>query len=502
MDPSSLGIFFFVCSVTLPFVFFLLMPSTKRGNLPPGPCPWPIVGNLPYFLRRLRASNQDVHKALRTIADDYGPISYLRLGSWDIVLASSPSAASHVLRTCDRTLRGSHIPCAYRIPEMTDYSIIWNFECDDNWRSLRSTLKTHLASLPSLRRHALMREKKAMEMAQFIQSRAGDQVQVGEVVFTTVYNILGNLIFSRDVLSLEKGQGWFPEMKNHMNKMIDLGAQLSIEDFFPKLVRGFDVQGLRSEMRIYLNKVYSKWDEVLMQRNGETKEEDLATALLRDGISLAQLKVFILEIFAAGTDTTTILTSWVMSELLRNPEIMTRVKNELKEVMCSSSSARQQGLAVPDESQITRLTLLHACAKEALRLHTPFPVMSHRAITDCEVMGYSVPKDCTVFVNIWAIARDPTFWESPLLFLPDRFLSGKLDYMGSDFEFIPFGAGSRMCPGMSLAIRIVLLVVATMLYNFQWDLPGGKPPSELNMDEKVGLVLERKEPLVLIPTPL
>ncbi|XP_078447721.1 LOW QUALITY PROTEIN: (S)-N-methylcoclaurine 3'-hydroxylase isozyme 1-like [Wolffia australiana] len=502
MELSSLLIFIPAILFPTILLFLLKRPTRKPANLPPGPRAWPIIGNLPYFLIRLLSSGRRLHAAFAAIAEDYGPIFHLRLGAWNVIVASSPATASQILKTSDRIFRGKYVPSAFRSPEITDLSVIWNADCDENWRSLRSLMKTHLLSLPSLSRLAPGREKKAAEMAEFMMSKAGEEVHIGKVVFATVYNIMGNLIFSRDVVSLEEGQGCFLIEKN-MAMIVELGSRPSIENFFPWLVGGYDVQRLRSQVRIFSNKVYSKWDEILQQRNSnETRGEGFADVLLRSGIPYAQAKNIMQELFAAGSDTTSSLVEWVMSELVRNSAIMNRVKEELKEVMGSPSRSKKSSLAIPDESQLSRLAYLQACVKEALRLHPTVPVILHKAIDDGEVIGYAVPKGFTVMVNLWAIGRDPEKWENPLEFSPERFLSGKLDYKGMDFEFIPFGAGVRMCPGMSMGICLVELLVATMVHNFDWILPDGKQPGELCMEEKLGIVLARREPLILTPKPL
>ncbi|KAK9118905.1 hypothetical protein Scep_016998 [Stephania cephalantha] len=113
------------------------------------------------------------------------------------------------------------------------------------------------------------------------------------------------------------------------------------------------------------------------------------------------------------------------------------------------------------------------------------------------------PKGSTLLVNVWAIARDPSIWSDPLEFRPERFLPGgaqaNVDVKGNDFEPIPFGAGRRICAGMSLGIRMIQLVVATLVHGFNWALPDSQSPEKLNMEETFGLTLQRAEPLMVRP---
>lgn len=152
------------------------------------------------------------------------------------------------------------------------------------------------------------------------------------------------------------------------------------------------------------------------------------------------------------------------------------------------------------ESDLSRLPYLQACLKETLRLHPPGPLLlPHRATKTCEVMGYTIPKDSIVMVNMWAIARDPKIWDNPLKFMPERFLSSELDYKGTDFEYIPFGSGRRFCTGQPLATRVLPLIIASLIHHFDWALPGDMDPTQINMSDKLDVTMLKEEPLCVIP---
>jgi cytochrome P450 len=111
------------------------------------------------------------------------------------------------------------------------------------------------------------------------------------------------------------------------------------------------------------------------------------------------------------------------------------------------------------------------------------------------ILGFNVPKNAQVLVNVWAMGRDPTIWKNPNVFMPERFLECDVNYKGNNFELIPFGTGKRICPGLPLAHRIVHLMVASLLRNFEWTLADGLIPENMNMDEQFGLSLKRVQPL-------
>ena len=179
-----------------------------------------------------------------------------------------------------------------------------------------------------------------------------------------------------------------------------------------------------------------------------------------------------------------------MSELMRNPHVMQKAQAEVRDNI--------QGKPNVTEDDLPNLKYLRLVIKETLRLHPPAPMLLPREATETtKVLGYDVPKGTTVFVNAWAICRDPKYWEDAEEFKPERFESGSIDFKGTNFEYTPFGAGRRMCPGMSFAQSIMELALATLLYHFDWELPTGVKPGELDMEEQMGLAVGRKNDLYL-----
>ena len=198
---------------------------------------------------------------------------------------------------------------------------------------------------------------------------------------------------------------------------------------------------------------------------------------------------------AAGSDTITIAVEWAMAELLRNPSTMARVCAELDGAFGSKATV--------EEPDVARLPYLLAVVKEAMRLHPVAPILlPHLAAEDgVEVGGYTVPKGSTVIFNAWAIMRDPGVWERPDEFLPERFLdkAAGVEFRGKDFEFIPFGAGRRLCPGLPMAERVVPHIVASLLHGFDWRLPEGVFAERLDLSEKFTTVNVLAVPLRAVP---
>jgi cytochrome P450 len=179
-----------------------------------------------------------------------------------------------------------------------------------------------------------------------------------------------------------------------------------------------------------------------------------------------------------------------MSELLRCPNVMQKAQAEVRHNL--------KGKPKVTEDDLANLKYLRLIIKETMRLHPAGPLLLPREATEaCKILGYDIPKGTTVLINAWAISRDPKHWEDPEDFKPERFESGIVDFKGTNFEYTPFGSGRRICPGMIFAEANMEIVLATLLYHFDWELPGGAKVEEVDMTEKMGITIGRKNDLYM-----
>lgn len=137
-----------------------------------------------------------------------------------------------------------------------------------------------------------------------------------------------------------------------------------------------------------------------------------------------------------------------------------------------------------------------------MRPHMVVPLLSPQlSREDTSVGGHDIPAGTRVFVNAWAISRDPELWHRPEEFRPERFVGSKIDVKGQDFEMLPFGSGRRMCPGYSLGLKVIQGTLANLLHGFAWRLPYGMMKEALSMEEVFGLSTLRKFPLQVVVEP-
>ena len=200
------------------------------------------------------------------------------------------------------------------------------------------------------------------------------------------------------------------------------------------------------------------------------------------------------DMFIGGSETSSAAVEWAMLEMLKNPRLLKKAQTEVRQVFRTKGYVTEAGLH--------ELKFLKLIVKETLRLHPPAPLLLPRESREsCVINGYFIPAKTKVIINAWAIGRDPWHWNEAEVFCPERFIDSLIDYKGNNFEFIPFGAGRRICPGILFAIADIELPLANFLYHFDWKLPGDINHENLDMSEAFGLSVRRKGELYVIPIP-
>ncbi|XP_031475081.1 probable (S)-N-methylcoclaurine 3'-hydroxylase isozyme 2 [Nymphaea colorata] len=473
--------------LSLPLLFSVFLK--RKDNLPPGPRGWPIVGNLFQL-------GSKPHAALASLARTYGPLFSLRLGTQRIIIASSASAAALVLKTHDLIISSRSAPQMCRFDEYLPYSMIWS-DCNDSWKQFRATCRSLLFSNKMINGGASLRQQKVADMVGRLRSDEGKEVCISELVFGTIFGMMAASIFSNDA---EGATGNTDKMKRVIRSVLELIFEPDVSDYFPAIGR-LDVRGLRRKARGYCMEIYDVWEGIIVKRRKERMDggakvhQDFLDVLLSRELSDLQIKAHLLELFIGGIDATTATIEWAIAEFMKQPKIMAKLREELFDALSS------RGTEDPDlEQKLKELPYFQACIKETMRLHPAVSLIPHCATETCEGLGYTIPKGCPVWVNVWAIGRDPASWVEPLTFLPERFIEfPNLDFKGADHQLIPFGSGRRICPGLPLAARFIELTLANLVYNFEWSLREGMDLSQLSMEEKFGVTIPMKQPLQIIP---
>ncbi|CAN1126470.1 Cytochrome P450 84A1 [Linum perenne] len=507
-----------LASLLLVVVFLLHGRSRSSRNLPlpPGPKGLPIIGNMLIM-------DQLTHHGLAKLAKQYGGLFHLRMGNINMVTVSSPEIAKQVLKSQDNIFsnRPTNIAINYLTYDRSDMAFA-NY--GPFWRQMR---KISVMKLFSRRRDESW-ESVRDEIDSMVQTVAanptGNPINVGELIFTFTMNLTYRAAFGTS----NNNKGQMEEFIKILQEFSRLFGAFNIADFIPFL-GWMDPQGLfprmvnaRSSLDKFIDQIMD--DHLLKKKNTSTQEDlvpnpdmvdellafyqndnvdqpttkpisDSTTSTTTSSTKLTKhnIKAIIMDVMFGGTETVASVIEWAMAELLKSPDDLKRVQQELSNVVGFNRHV--------EERDLDKLTFLKCILKETLRLHPPIPLLLHETAEDTEVSGYFIPKRSRVMVNAYAIARDPNSWVNPNQFNPARFSKeGMPDFKGSNFEFLPFGSGRRSCPGMQLGLYAIELGIAHLLHSFDWELPNEMKPNQVDMSDAFGLTAPRATRLVAVPS--
>ncbi|TVU11381.1 hypothetical protein EJB05_44966, partial [Eragrostis curvula] len=477
----------------LPLLYLIksyLSPAYPGLRLPPGPWQLPIIGSLHHLRGGL------LHRVMGDLSKRYGPLMFLKIGEVPVVVASSREAAREILKTHDTVFATRpQTPTVKLLSEGSPGLALAPY--GEQWRQFRRICMVELLSAKRVQSFRTVREDEALRLVRSVSSSPTPLVNLGDLLSTYVLDIsvrciMGDRFKERDTFLRQ------------LEKDMELLGGFSLTDIFPssRLVQA--LSSAPREAEAHHNEVLKLMDGVLSEhmekRSSKTPHrDDFIDVLVRiqreEGtLSTGAIKGLIHDLFSAGGETATVLLQWIMAELMRNPDAMTKAQDEVRAVFSKMMKVTEEGL--------TELSYLRCVINEALRLHPPGGFLIPRESREqCRILGYDVPKGATVMINIWAISRDREYWDEPEVFRPERFEESKIDLKGNDFEFTPFGAGRRICPGISFALANIELALANMLFYFKWSLPDGVSCTDVDMTEAAGLVNRRKSPLYLKATP-
>ncbi|XP_050232514.1 premnaspirodiene oxygenase-like [Mercurialis annua] len=470
--------------------------SSKSLNLPPGPWKLPIIGNLHQLIGGLP------HHKLGALAKKYGPVMQLNIGQVPTVVISSPETAKQVMKTHDTIFAQRPILIVSDIIFYKGLDIGFA-RYGDHWRQMRKICILELLSAKRVQLFRPIREEAVSNLIANISSNAGTTINL-----TQMLNLLSSTLITRAAFGkyCTVDQEQFIPLAAKVTEMM---VGFNIADLFPSIKFLRIITGIRYR----LTKLHKKVDVVLENiinahrfsravSKIKMEDEDIVHVLLNlqeQGnlelpLTTDSIKAVILDMFLGGIDSSALTLGWVMSELIKNPKAMQKAQAEVRHVFKEKR--------IVDELGIEKLKYLKLVIKETLRIHPPAALVPPReASNECQINGYDIPAMTRLFVNVWALGRDPNYWIEPENFIPERFEEGLIDYKGNNFEYLPFGGGRRICPGISFAMANVELALAQLLFNFDWELPHGMKKEELDMTEVFLTATKRKYDLYLVPIP-
>ncbi|KAM4087574.1 hypothetical protein ACB094_07G004600 [Castanea mollissima] len=492
MESSSWALIVMASLAALAFLSKLLPFKSHQLKFPPGPKPWPIIGNL------------------NLIAQKYGPIMRLKFGSFPVVVASSAQMAKEFLKTHDHVFASRPKTAAGKYTAYNYHNITWS-PYGPYWRQGRKIFLSELFSSKQLESYQYIRVEEMRVFLSNLCILSGKPIILKDHLFRLTLSIISRIVLSKKYVSDESKNKTSIVRPEEFQEMLDelflLNAVFNIGDWIPWLdfldLQGYvkRMKGLRKKFDRFLDHVF---DEHKAKKEGgnDFMPKDTVDLLLQLAddpnidvkLTYDCIKALTQDLIAGGTDTSATVLEWAMSELIKQPHLIKKATEELDRVI-----GRERWV---EEKDIPQLPYIDAIMKETMRKHPVAGLLApHLAIQDCDVAGYKIRKGTRVFINTWSIGRDPSIWDAPEEFRPERFMGKDIDVKGQNFELLPFGSGRRMCPGYSLGLKVVSSTLANMLHGFNWKLSDNMKCEELSMDEVYGLTTCRKFPLVVAMEP-
>ncbi|CAH8386880.1 unnamed protein product [Eruca vesicaria subsp. sativa] len=460
----------------------------KKSNTIPSPLRLPVIGNLHQLGRH-------PHRSLCYLSHRYGPVMLVHFGVVPVLIISSAEVARDVLKTHDRVFASRPKSKVYEKVLYGDLHI-GSAPYGEYWRKTRSVFVTHLLSNKLVQSFRDVRQEEVNLLMEKIRKSNSLPVNLSEL-----FSRLTNDVVSRVALGKKYG-GTGIDLKELTERLLRLAGAFTVGTFVPWLawidwIRGLDRQ--RAKTKKEFDEIYEKVIQDHEDKDGHgTDFVDVLLAIQRDKsigleINRMHIKAIIVDAFVGGTDSSSTLLEWEMTELLRHPNCLKRLQEEVRTVCKDRSSV--------SEDDIKDMKYLNAVLKETLRLHPSIPLMvPHETIEDVNLRGYHIPAGTMVMINAWAIGREAATWGPDAeSFRPERHLNSSADFRGQDFELIPFGAGRRMCPGMSFAVVLNELALANLMLGFDWE--STKDQTETDVAESTGAMIRPMLPLYAIATP-
>ncbi|GAB4859091.1 hypothetical protein Ancab_010557 [Ancistrocladus abbreviatus] len=492
MEASPATLFSALVFLVLAFKFVFQSKKSKL-NLPPSPSKLPIIGHLHHV-------GKMPHISFKHLADKLGPIIYLQFGGVPTVIISSADMAREVMKTHDQVTASR--PELYSPKHlMYNCSDIGFCQYGAHWKYVRRICVTELLSPKRVQSYEGTRKEEVCHLVRRIEASCHSPINLSKLLRLYIYDVLCRVIIGKNF-----SEDAFDEFTGMLIAFAQGLGAFSFRDFFPSLEFLDVLVGHKSKLEKTSQRFDSFLNDIIKECQDSSKEnseeKDFVEVLLKihkDGggdmrLTMNYVKAILTDMFAAGPDTTIFILDWAVTELFLSPSLMKRAQVEVRSIVGEKK--------IVSESDLPQMQYVKAIIKETLRLHPPAPlVLPREAAEDVNIGGYDIPAKTRIFVDVWAIGRDPKIWKHPNTFNPDRFMGNDIDVKGQNFELLPFGAGRRICPGLTFALVTMELGLAQLLHSFDWELPHGIQPKDLDISEICNVLVARTTDLVVVAKP-
>ncbi|KAJ0754880.1 putative cytochrome P450 [Helianthus annuus] len=419
---------FLLFSLSLMYLLPKIIKNKSRFN-PPGPIGLPFIGNL----HQINPSS--LHTSLWQLSKSYGPIISLRFGFVPTIVVSSASLAKEVMKTqdiifCSRPRLVGNQKFSYGGLDVAFSPY------DETWRDMRKIFVTHLLSPKRIQSTRYIREDEVSHAMSKIHglTLSSKHVNLSEITKSVTSTIMMRVGFGKrfqDENERKKVLGLLDELQETIvdNYVSDIWPGLPFVNLVDRFIGKTDrLEKCFQEFDLFYQQLI---DEHLNGRNIRSHEDeddvvDILLRLMKDklfGLTHKHIKAMLMNVLAAGTDASAATVVWSLTLLMKNPNVMKKAQEEVRNVIGKKSMI--------DEDDLPKLTYLKAVIKETMRLYPSAPLLVPReTMKDTILHGYKIKQKTIVYVNAFAIGRDPKYWDRPEDFYPERFLGSDIDFKG------------------------------------------------------------------------
>ncbi|KAF9604138.1 hypothetical protein IFM89_002813 [Coptis chinensis] len=473
----------------------------------------PIVGHLHMLMGR-----ELPHQLLSNMADKYGPAFMMKYGSQPALVVSSLKLAKECFVHNDRAVFKR--PRSKALKNLTYDQASFGFApYGPLWVEMRKVAKTNLLSNQRLQ---MQRHVRASEVDAFIKelydlwsSNSNNNkgapllVEMNKWFEELALNVVTRMVSGKRHIGSKARRSEDSESMHYKKVVVDatlLTAKLVVSDFFPSLGLVDYLQGDESSIKgtsKELDAILATWVEEHRHKKVSGSEDDeqdfidLTLSMIdqtqHQGADVDTfIKSMCVGMIFGGSDSTSVALTWALSILMNNRPVLRKAREEIDRQVGTDRKV--------NDLDVLKLDHLKAIIKESMRICLVGPLLERVTVEDCEIGGYHLKTGSRVIVNIWKMQHDPNLWPDPFEFRPERFLTtnANVELRGQHYELLPFGAGSRICPGITFALELIQLTLARLIHGFELGTP---MDADVDMTETSSVTNYRATPLEILLTP-
>ncbi|KAM5165070.1 uncharacterized protein ACMZJ9_007485 [Mantella aurantiaca] len=438
----------------------------KHKNLPPGPKPLPIIGNLHMI------DMKHPYKTFLEMSKKYGTVLTIHLGMGKIIVLCGYDTVKDALLTHGEEF-ANRPKLAIFSKSTKDNGVI--FSNGESWKAMRrftlSTLRDYGMGKKAIEEKI---SEEAEHLVQAMKSYEGKAFDNLNILNAAVANIIISIIlghrFSYDDPTILKLMGLINEniklmgsyvvrLYNIIPTLLDLlpGPHHKVFENMRQMLNFIEATFTKQKQTLDVNDQRNLIDAFLVkQQEGKTESSQ--------HFNNDNLIALVSDLFVAGMETTTTTLRWAILLMMKYPEIQKKVQNEIDNVI---------GTVQPQAEHRKQMPYTDAVVHEIQRFGDIVPDGApHETVQDITFRGYFIPKGTAVFPSMYSVLKDEAYFQKPFDFYPEHFLDAEGNFKKNE-AFIPFSIGKRSCAGETLAKMELFLFFTSLLQNFNFQAPAG-----------------------------